>query len=352
MINQRLKNNNFDLLRLIFAAIVVFVHAYEISGFKELSWVAQSFSSTLAVRGFFIVSGFLIFMSYERSSSLRLFFKKRFLRIYPAYLFVVVTCAVGLSLISSKNAGDYFSLSWLRYVISNLAFLNFIQQTLPGVFETNPIAAVNGALWTLKVEVMFYFSVPFFVFLFRRYSKVYILFSVYCLSLIYVAVLNELSRQDPGTLLLKELARQLPGQLSYFMAGAFLFYYQNLFERNIKYFLAAAIFVLIVDHFYSLYVLAPLALSIVVIFLALYFSVGNFTKYGDFSYGIYILHFPLIQLFIYFKLFRESAYGSLFLGALFSCVGALSFLLWHIVEKKFLYRRSRYFVTPAYNPVD
>lgn len=85
----RLKKNNFDLLRLIFAATVCFVHADELSGYAKIGWISQVLSSEVAVKAFFVVSGFLIFMSYERSSSLATYFIKRVRRIYPAYVTVI-----------------------------------------------------------------------------------------------------------------------------------------------------------------------------------------------------------------------------------------------------------------------
>jgi len=38
--------------------------------------------------------------------------------------------------VGTKNIGDYFSYAWVKYVCANLAFLNFLQPTLPGVEET------------------------------------------------------------------------------------------------------------------------------------------------------------------------------------------------------------------------
>ena len=68
--HPRLVKNNFDLLRFLFATVVFFVHSSVLSGFEELSFITPILSSDIAVKAFFVISGFLIFMSYERSSSL------------------------------------------------------------------------------------------------------------------------------------------------------------------------------------------------------------------------------------------------------------------------------------------
>ncbi|MGE3347519.1 MAG: acyltransferase family protein [Ramlibacter sp.] len=124
--SPRLQNNNFDLLRLLFAGTVCLVHGYQLSGYEQLAWIEQSLSSAVAVKAFFVVSGFLIFMSAERSSSLTGYLSKRVRRIYPAYFAVVMLCAVGLVLASSRHTADYFfSAAWFKYVLANLTFLNF-----------------------------------------------------------------------------------------------------------------------------------------------------------------------------------------------------------------------------------
>ena len=87
-----------------------------------------------------------------------------------------------------------------------------------------------------------------------------------------------------------------------------------------------------IDFFY------PAAFGILVIGLA--FSMpflNNFGKYGDFTYGIYIFHFPIIQLFRQYNLFEKyNPIGMAFL------VLTITFLLalfsWFIIEKRFLNR--------------
>jgi peptidoglycan/LPS O-acetylase OafA/YrhL len=335
----RLSQNNFDLLRLLFAAAVCLAHSYELSGFGELRGLASFFSSTLAVKAFFVVSGFLIFMSYDRSSSLASYARKRIRRIYPAYAAIVLLCAVFLFLASTQSAAGYFSLPWIKYLAANLTFLNFLQPTLPGVFESNKLQAVNGALWTIKIEVMFYLCVPLFGLLFRKFGRLPVIVLTYVLSVAYAAFFEFIASRTGGAIYF-ELGRQLPGQLSYFMAGAFVYYYLSFFEQRIGYLLAAAVFVLAVDSIFALTPLEPMALAIVVLFCGLFFYVGNFGKFGDFSYGLYIIHFPVIQLVVQAGWLREHPWGFLLVVVAVSMLGAVG--MWLLVERRFLLRSSHY----------
>ncbi len=337
--NPRLTTNNFDLLRLLFAGTVFLVHVYVLSGYQQLSLLAAVFSASVAVKGFFVVSGFLIFMSFERSPSLFSYTGKRFKRIYPAYFAVVVLCAISLTGVTTKSPADYFSSAWIKYIFANLSFLNFLHPTLPGVFENNRIDAVNGALWTLKIEVMFYLSVPLFVYLFRRFGKLPVIIIVYIISVSYAMILSW-SATKTGSDFYLRLGRQLPGQLSYFIAGSFFYYYLPFFQRYVRFFLFSAIFVLTANKYLPLAVLEPLALATVVIFFGLFLYLGNFGKYGDFSYGIYILHFPIIQYFLWLGWPANQPWLFLFATATTTLMAAIA--MWHLIEKRFLARNSHY----------
>ncbi len=277
-------------------------------------------------------------MSYERSASLIAYARKRIRRIYPAYFTTVMLCALLLFTVSSKSTGEYFSGEWLKYVFANLTFLNLLQPRLPGVFTNNNLTDINASLWTIKIEVMFYLSVPIFVFLFRKFSRLPVLLLTYCLSVAYAEILETVAeRTDQG--IYEELSRQLPGQLSYFMAGAFFYYFLPLLERHVRYFLAVATIILIINFYLPLPLLEPFALATIVIFLGLFLYLGNFGTYGDFSYGIYILHYPLIQTILHFGWFQNSPW--LFLAAALATTVAAAVAMWNLVEKRFLGRRSQ-----------
>ncbi|QDT89462.1 acyltransferase family protein [Gimesia algae] len=338
--HPRLKKNNFDLIRLLLASIVCLVHTYQVSDFAALESLAGLLSSKIAVQGFFVVSGFLIVMSYERSSSLKSYSGKRFRRIYPAYFTVVMLSAFCLVLVSQSSVQDYFSLEWVKYVAANLTFLNFLHLSLPGVFTENKFVAVNGALWTLKIEVMFYIAVPVLVYFFRRFPRLPFLILIYVLSIAYSELLLSASTRT-GVEFYAQLARQLPGQMCFFMSGAALFYYLPFFERHIKYFVAAAAGILAIDALaFPLPWLQPAALAALIVFFGLFLYAGNFGKYGDFSYGVYILHVPILQLLLVSGWFVDRPWLFLLTTICLTAVGAI--LMWNLVEKRFLLRSSHY----------
>ncbi len=333
--DPRLADNNFDLLRLLLALTVCLVHAQELSGEPALAWIGSLLSSLLAVKAFFVISGFLILMSYERSRSLASYAGKRLRRIYPAYLLMIVASAVLLAAFSARPLAAYFNVDWLRYLAANLLFLNFLQSTLPGVFEHNPLRAVNGALWTLKIEVMFYLSVPVLVGLFRRYGQLRVMLLAYLGALAYQAGCAWLGAQG-SSLPHAELARQLPGQLGYFIVGALCYYQLDFFARHRYPIFVLAVLILLLNAHWPLDALEPLALGGVVLFLALFTPPLRIGKYGDFSYGVYILHFPLIQCFIAKGWFAGQSL--LFLLAVLCATLCGAVLMWHGVESRFLRR--------------
>jgi hypothetical protein len=64
---------------------------------------------------------------------------------------------IGLSLFSNISTSEYFrSPQLFKYFIVNVFFMNFLQPSLPGVFVENGSQAVNGSLWTIKLEIGFY----------------------------------------------------------------------------------------------------------------------------------------------------------------------------------------------------
>lgn len=338
------QKNNFDHIRLFLALGVFLFHVSDLTKLADFKFFNSFVNAEIAVHSFFIVSGSLIFMSYERSSSLKRYFVKRFRRIAPGYIMVILLSFLFLSLLSTLPIRDYFtSPESAQFLLANLTTLNFLHPSLPGVFEDHYYKAVNGALWTIKVEVAFYLTVPIIAYFYRWISPGKLLGIVFVLSALYYFAMGYFYEQSYHPLYLI-LQRQLPAQMMFFSAGALLYYYLELFKRYSHILLLAAISAYILQSLADMHYLYPLyalSLSVIVIYLALIFPyLGNIARYGDLSYGIYIWHFPIIQTFISLHLFDAHPMQA-FLG-LVTIILLFSWLSWHLVEKPFLGKKSHY----------
>ncbi|CAA7390329.1 hypothetical protein CHRY9393_02633 [Chryseobacterium fistulae] len=324
---QDITKNNFDFIRVLLAFIVFVGHLGTLSASKELA-ILENSPVEIAVFGFFIVSGFLIARSYERTSSLSSYFKKRFSRILPGYLLVVFLAASLLSLISCLSFSEYFSNSQVyKYLFWNSLFMNFKAPSLPCVFNNQ---AVNGALWTMKIEMSFYFAIPLMFLLFgknNRYRNISLII-LYFLSLIF---LNFFEMKDQAS-----IARQLPGSLCYFIGGMLVYFNFDKFIQYKNKLIIIALITVWTDLIFHIKFVSPIMISIIVMYIVYSFKfLNNFGKYGDFTYGIYIFHFPIIRTFTSLGLFKD--YNPFLMGIVcllfVITVGVTS---WHFYEKKFL----------------
>ena len=155
------RSNNFDALRLLAAWLVLFSHCYPISGQK----VADPFNRIVGldtfggvgVAIFFVLSGYLVTLSWQRSSGDASFLWKRVRRIYPALIVCVLLCAVLLGpLLTKLDTAAYFTHPLTKDYLRTASAWR-IHYVLPAVFEGNPVgSAVNGSLWSLPYEIRCY----------------------------------------------------------------------------------------------------------------------------------------------------------------------------------------------------
>jgi peptidoglycan/LPS O-acetylase OafA/YrhL len=341
--------NNLDFLRLIMASIVALFHLYALTGIAAFSAFGKYLSPQFAVRSFFVISGLLIYRSYTRSSSISSYLEKRVRRIYPAYFTIIVLAAIALCPLSTLPVSQYFGAGFWKYLGANLLFLNFLAPSLPGVFLSHINQAVNGALWTLKVEVAFYLSVPVIYYLCKRFGTKMIIGSIFCLSCIWKFgfTLLDILYHSPGIYTLdssrsfySQMAVQFPGQLVYFTAGILLFLYFDTLKFHFWSISCITACLYFFDHWLTRGALDFLWISGIVFVFGFWRYIGNFSKYGDFSYGVYIVHFPLFQTLIALGLARQNP--AIFFVLSLSLLGLAGLLMWHLVECRFLKNSSHY----------
>jgi peptidoglycan/LPS O-acetylase OafA/YrhL len=320
------RSNNFDILRLILALVVVLTHCQALSLQPTLAFIPHWLDSQVAVQGFFTMSGYLILGSYDRSPSFGDYIQKRARRILPAYwVALIFVLLLGTKLTSLSDSVFWLSKDTWEFIAANLSFMNFLHPNLPGLFLSSPgEAAVNGALWTIKLEILFYLSVPVIFLLCRRYGKWQVLSFLFVLSIIYRAIVEHTHHPV--------LARQLPGEFCFFALGGLAYYYLGWVEQHKLVIFIVAVAAYIASLLGAGFALRAVGISGMVLCFAMFFPhIQGPTKYGDFSYGIYVFHFPIIQSLIGLGLFTASPFLSV--GLVLLLATSLAVFSWNFVEK-------------------
>lgn len=322
------RENNFDLLRLGLAWTVVLVHTADLSLAPAPAFLGRWINPQVPVQGFFAISGCLIVASWDRSKTTSGYLRRRAQRILPGYwLALLYTLVLGAAVSTLPLARFLTSSATWKYIAANLTFLTFLHPDLPGVFTHNDLAAVNGALWTIKVEVMFYLFVPVLVWLCRRVGTAWTLGGCFLLSLVYRMVLDARGHHN--------LAVQLPGQLSFFLVGAAVYFYFPRFQQHTRLIWTVALAATAIGCTWNVFPLRALGIPLLTLAAAFLLpAVRGVTRFGDFSYGTYVLHFPTVQLFISLGLFVHTPWVAL--CALVLTVALLAAFSWYTVERHFL----------------
>ena len=323
------RENNFDLLRLFGAALVVYGHSYALAGAVVPGFAATSVS-TIGVKIFFSISGYLITLSWLRDPNLPRYLTRRIVRIFPALIVVVVLSAFVLGpALTRLPLIEYFRHpgTW-RYLQNAGLYINYF---LPGVFEANVYPnAVNGSLWSLPVEFAMYLATPLLLAI-PGARRPRILAALAIAVIAFVIWRTQLAR--PSTQLVIYAIDVWAGVslTPYFLAGMVL---ATFGERALNVYLALiALFILSVVQ-----TSAPIKETLLIIILpyaSLAFGVGPSLRVLprglDLSYGVFLFGFPVQQII-------SSAFGGpidpwlLFLMA-FSVSAALATLSWRFVEK-------------------
>lgn len=334
------RENNFDFLRLLFASLVIVSHSFPLTGIREQEILMQITNNQadfggLSVKAFFIISGYLIFQSVERSNNYIDYIWKRILRLFPALfaigLFILIIIALFLYKSNIPLLENYSFLTYYPRMLS----LYFLQDNIEGVFENLPYKTINGSLWTLCYEFSMYIIISLLFFVkckkYRLYILITLFVSFYALMIFYPAFLNKrlFSLLSMNSYSFYDLA-------TFFTAGAILTYvkFKNSKIQKILYYIFFVLIVLsIIFNFYSTtkYIFLP--------YIIIYFGSSSTpflnkigSTIGDTSYGIYIYGW-FIQQFLLEK-FQLSAYPLMVSSLLITFV--LGYISWHLVEKKAL----------------
>lgn len=295
-----------DIVRYFLAISVVIAH-FNIVFECDYYW---PITSGTAVGAFFGLSGFLVYASFLRHRDIKEYLLSRARRILPPYLFIVIGCAFLFCMISELSLDMYFlSTDFWKYLVSNIFFLNFLEPNLPGVFSNNVVCAVNGSLWTLKVEWMLYISIPIFFYLIKKLKIkfIYAIIVLFLFSVLYRQLMLY-AYNTTGKELYRILSYQFAGQFAFFYTGVLCYHLRHWILNHKLRFFFIGILILLVNQLVENISLpntisrciSDLLFPIGIVITCLAISVSKpispiVSKLGNCSYEIYLFHFPILQ---------------------------------------------------------
>jgi peptidoglycan/LPS O-acetylase OafA/YrhL len=311
--------NNFDGLRLVGSLLVIASHQAAVAGRSEPA-VFSTTAGTLGVLIFFSISGFLVASSWRADPSLTRFFARRFLRIWPGLATVVILTAGAVFVL---NPAPDAKAAAARY-LGNL-FLKSFDWTF---FPDNTYKALNGPLWTIKLEIACYVALALGARLLGRITGPALL------ALAATAIPLFLVVRGPAL-----LSGQIPAGLAFLpYFGAFYFFGAAMAYRWPPLAFRVAVWALGAIALLS----GATALGLGLIIPAAIVTIGrqswpvfrNAGRYGDLSYGIYVWGWPVQQVGV-LLLGGETPYLVL-LAVTMAVTVPLAALSWHLVEKQAL----------------
>lgn len=334
-------NNNFDLLRIGLAVLVIYCHCFSLkhSDFEPVNaYLHYGYGGNLAVYGFLVISGFLVTRSLcERSIDDYVF--ARIARVIPglALITLVEVFVIG-AIFTKERLWTFLSYVGFRHLWNVTVF--GLDSRLFAVFpDTTPPWLMNGSLWTIPIECSFYIILPIIMLTAGLRRSVVPLF---LLSLIAqpAAKYFELSQEAPGASLLTNVhAFPFIDLSSYFFAGAAAWMVRDRIPFNLG---------LLSISLIGLYAaagaaLSDLALKLFLPYLVLYASmaggIGTRLKraIGDLSYGTYLFGFP-ITLSVIAAAGGLSVHQTFFVAIAITL--ACAWLSWRFVEQPCLRAKS------------
>lgn len=313
------KENCFDFLRYFFAFMLILAHFCTLTGSDQYWFIVGG----MRVKAFFTITGFLVTYSFiRRNCDIIQYAKKRFVRIVPAYAINIVFCLIlGLCITTLAKSDFIQSLQTWKYFISNIFMLNWIEPELPGTFQNQFVPQMNGSLWSMKQEVVFYVLVPFFIWMAGKLKRWCMLPVIFLIIVTY---------------------NQMPVQLQYFsyfiVSMGMLLYFDWICKHNILLFVISviiSIFTYAVDINYLsdiCHSLEPVTFPLILLTVAYHCKPLNvFRKFENITYGLYLYHFPIIQALIFFGVLRYSSSLCLCLTLVLTILFAS--ISWFVIEK-------------------
>lgn len=351
-LDQARRRNNFDLLRFFFAALVVYSHSYPLGAgafatepLHRLS-DGQATLGDLAVNAFFVISGFLITASYERSKGLFDYAHKRVCRIYPGFIVANLIGTFVVLRFALPQGVPFPDINPLQYSLDTIRLIGFNtpEAFAENIYRVGDGGVLNGSLWSIPYESWCYVGVAILgICSLLVRPRVMLGLFIFSLALAALFAYRDLTwfRGGPFTATFghpHNWARLLP----FYMAGVVAYRYRHRLHSRDTLALIALLSLVITAYFKGTWsVVLPVAGSYLIFWFAFHerWHFPNFARFGDFSYGLYLYAFPIQQLVVHYYGGSMSPIKLCLLSLPPSIIAGM--LSWFLVERWFLSRRGR-----------
>jgi peptidoglycan/LPS O-acetylase OafA/YrhL len=343
----------FDFLRIGLACMIVMIHADFQTGSSFLRDSYGWFLEYALVPMFFALSGFLISASALRLS-LGNFLINRGLRIVPALAVDVVVCALIIGpLMTTVDLSAYFTdPDFYQYFLNITGWIHY---RLPGVFDKLPTYRVNGALWTVPYEILCYAIISGFIVFGALKRPLSVALSIAAFMAIgLIGEVYQAALPAPFYAVIRFFFVSRGGQtITAFLLGIFAYQLRDrlpyswlLFLTSCAICVGAAIMLrgADIEHVGNRFIVLP-ALVYMTVFLGLTpIPVPRIVSSGDYSYGVYLYHSPILQILIALApaLFIRPLGPLLLVVCGIPAVGLFAAFSWHYIEKPILGLRKRF----------
>lgn len=333
--------NNFNLLRFVFASMVILSHCPELQhGNRSREFLSNVFGTIsfgqLAVSSFFLLSGYLIVKSWDHNPRIVSYLRNRVLRIYPAFIVTTLVCAFVVGPMASEP--HYFRHFYWDDFLTNMTLLQ--SPAIPSVFQETFYPLVNGAMWSIEYEFKCYLLVALFGLAIGFQNRVYwlVCFLAFTTMFLIDPYVGHGTFHDPIVRL---------GMM--FTAGGCYFLYGRPFLDKQRWMVVALMLWALLMFNRTL---AQPAVAIFWGYAILSFAnrparlFAWFNKLPDISYGVYLYAWPITKLLIEWQpeVGRLSLIVQTWLWSILA--GTLS---WYLIEKRFITMKAHAAPRPLVN---
>ena len=318
----------------------------------DFEWMRGGF---LGVDIFLVISGYfisknIIYDIQQGNFTFYRFYTKRIRRLFPALLFTIIIVLIAAFFLFTPS---YYSRLGYSSFYSALSVSNFFFWNEAGYFDVDASAKPLLHMWSLSLEEQFYLIWPLSLVVLYRFLKRYLFAFIILGIVISIGLAHWYFDTDRSAVFYL-----IPFRMFEFLLGAACIWIERsgtiITKRGISgYLFGTGMILMIFSSVYfdgnsrmpGLFSMIPCAGAMLIIISGRNNSINGILAHryveliGKASYSIYLIHWPLISLYKYWRLTDPKIIEQIGLGVLSIGIG---FFMWHFIENTFRYASRKY----------